>query len=287
MPNNALIYDVGAHKGEDTEFYLKKGFSVVAVEAMPQLCQFLKQRFSPFVEVGQLVILNVAVAKSAGSIDFYADSKFSEWGTAQPEFVARNRLTGGGRVTKLPVQASTLKEIMDRHGTPHYCKIDIEGNDLTALESLLGSEHLPDFISLESEKRDWGRLVAEFRALQALGYKRYKVVDQETVSLQTPPHPAQEGKYCPHEFKPGCTGLFGAELPGTWLDLFEALGTYKGIFRGYALNGDAGLYSGRRSILNMLGHMQASLNLLRGSKQYLNPARILPPPGWYDTHAAR
>ena len=26
-----LIYDVGAHRGEDTEFYLKKGFRVVAI----------------------------------------------------------------------------------------------------------------------------------------------------------------------------------------------------------------------------------------------------------------
>jgi hypothetical protein len=30
-----LIYDVGLHLGEDSEFYLKKGFNVVAVEANP------------------------------------------------------------------------------------------------------------------------------------------------------------------------------------------------------------------------------------------------------------
>jgi hypothetical protein len=28
-----LIFDVGFHRGEDTDFYLKKGFRVVAVEA--------------------------------------------------------------------------------------------------------------------------------------------------------------------------------------------------------------------------------------------------------------
>ena len=28
-----LIYDVGMHRGEDTAFYLRKGFRVVAVEA--------------------------------------------------------------------------------------------------------------------------------------------------------------------------------------------------------------------------------------------------------------
>ena len=32
-----LIYDVGMHKGEDTEFYLRKGFRVIAIEADPDL----------------------------------------------------------------------------------------------------------------------------------------------------------------------------------------------------------------------------------------------------------
>jgi hypothetical protein len=32
-----LIYDVGFHHGEDTAFYLKKGFRVAAFEAHPRL----------------------------------------------------------------------------------------------------------------------------------------------------------------------------------------------------------------------------------------------------------
>jgi hypothetical protein len=32
------------HKGEDAEFYLKKGFRVVAVEAMPELAQSATER---------------------------------------------------------------------------------------------------------------------------------------------------------------------------------------------------------------------------------------------------
>ncbi len=41
-----LIYDLGSHNGQDSEFYLKKGFIVVAVEANPTLCDGLKLRFS-------------------------------------------------------------------------------------------------------------------------------------------------------------------------------------------------------------------------------------------------
>ena len=42
-PDEALIYDVGAHKGEDTEYYLRKGFRVIAIEAMPEFCEFHHQ----------------------------------------------------------------------------------------------------------------------------------------------------------------------------------------------------------------------------------------------------
>jgi hypothetical protein len=33
------MYDVGFHRGEDTAFYLKKGFCVVAFEAHPRLAE--------------------------------------------------------------------------------------------------------------------------------------------------------------------------------------------------------------------------------------------------------
>jgi hypothetical protein len=34
-----LIYDIGMHEGEDSKFYLLKGFRVVAVEADCALCE--------------------------------------------------------------------------------------------------------------------------------------------------------------------------------------------------------------------------------------------------------
>jgi hypothetical protein len=34
-PHEDLIYDIGMHQGEDTEFYLQKGFNVIAFEADP------------------------------------------------------------------------------------------------------------------------------------------------------------------------------------------------------------------------------------------------------------
>lgn len=39
-----LIFDAGAHRGDDTDFYLGKGFRVVAAEANPILVDHLRRR---------------------------------------------------------------------------------------------------------------------------------------------------------------------------------------------------------------------------------------------------
>jgi hypothetical protein len=41
-----LIYDLGMNNGDDTDYYLKRGFEVVAVEANPALCQVARDRFA-------------------------------------------------------------------------------------------------------------------------------------------------------------------------------------------------------------------------------------------------
>ena len=32
-----LIYDIGLHRGEDTAYYVARGFNVIAIEANPDL----------------------------------------------------------------------------------------------------------------------------------------------------------------------------------------------------------------------------------------------------------
>ncbi|HEY1782106.1 MAG TPA: FkbM family methyltransferase [Roseiarcus sp.] len=261
MADDKLVYDVGAHKGEDTEFYLKKGFQVVAIEAVPEFCALLEQRFAEWVRGGQLKILNIAVSKSAGSADFYINETRSVWGTVNLDWVERNKSLGAGQTRKINVETRPLVDIFNQYGVPRYCKIDIEGNDVDALRSLVGYKDLPLYISIESEKSNWKSLIVEFLTLRELGYSRYKIVDQSLVNLHETPRPAREGNYCDHSFQDGSSGLFGDELPGAWLALPEAIEAYRNIFLGYALNGDTGMFKGQSS--------------------------NFPPAAWYDTHAAR
>jgi hypothetical protein len=52
-----LIYDVGMHSGEDTEFYLKKGFRVIAFEANSDLAASARSKFHDYIAKDKLVIV--------------------------------------------------------------------------------------------------------------------------------------------------------------------------------------------------------------------------------------
>ena len=45
-PDYGTILDVGMDQCQDTEFYLKKGFRVVAVDASPEACARAQRRFA-------------------------------------------------------------------------------------------------------------------------------------------------------------------------------------------------------------------------------------------------
>ena len=167
--------------------------------------------------------------------------------------------------------AVKMSQCLQQFGVPYYMKIDIEGADLFCLRALERCEVRPDYVSLESEKRVFKGLVEEFRLLEALGYVRFKIVQQATIPEQSAPERAREGAQVSHRFEEGASGVFGLELPGRWLARNTALLRYAWIFALYSMFGDYGVLSKSRV----------------GEKLRSVLAKLLqqPIPGWYDTHA--
>ena len=67
-----LIYDIGFHKGEDTLFYLLKGYNVVAVDADIELIEEGKSSFKEYIDNGRLILLNYAITnESDKDINFF------------------------------------------------------------------------------------------------------------------------------------------------------------------------------------------------------------------------
>ena len=259
-----LIYDVGMHRAEDTEFYLAKGFRVVAVEADPQLCAAAEERLRDHVESGQLTIVQAAVADVEGPVDLYLNPK-SEWNTIRPTWSDRNAELGSPSADVVTVPGVVFHSLVDKYGTPYYLKVDIEGADMLCIEGLRPPE-IPKYLSVESEKVDWSALLHEFDVLTGLGYKKFKVVGQHRWPKVKAPNPPLEGKYVDRRFTLTSSGLFGEEAPGEWISADAAIERYRRIFKQYRFRGDNGLLS--RGPLGPL--------VMKAVKS----------PGWYDTHAA-
>ncbi|MFZ2110248.1 MAG: FkbM family methyltransferase, partial [Roseiarcus sp.] len=162
-------------------------------------------------------------------------------------------------------------ECLKKYGVPYYLKIDLEGMDVACLKALRSIEGRPAYVSIESEKQQFDRLVDELSLLSELGYDRFQAVQQAKVERQVVPFPAREGRYFKHVFKEGSSGLFGEELSSQWKTAAKLQMEYKMKFLGYKIFGDYGW-----------AQKYFLLKVVRKVLSIILRRRI---PGWFDTHA--
>lgn len=60
--NSNLIFDIGFHKGEDTRYYLYKGYNVIAVDACGKLISDGEKQFHEEVKSGRLILNQFAIS---------------------------------------------------------------------------------------------------------------------------------------------------------------------------------------------------------------------------------
>ena len=281
--HNDLVYDVGMHMGEDSEFYLRKGFRVVAFEANPDMVASCKERFKEFLDSGQLTIIEGAIVDPSlitggqKTVQFYQNQDSSVWGTVSSEWAERNaRLGMSSKVTE--VAAIDFAEVLREHGVPYFMKIDIEGCDWVCVNALHGFQERPAYISIESDKTNLENIRREIDLFLQLGYTTFQAVEQQQIAwTQSPPNPAREGKYVGLTFERGASGLFGLELENQWKSKSQILGQYRWIFLGYLLLGDDGIMEKWR--------FPGAPLIRRLTRRVLRMLTHATVPGWYDTHA--
>jgi FkbM family methyltransferase len=162
-----LVYDVGMNNGDDSAFYLRAGFRVVAVEANPLLCRAAESRFSAEIAAGRMTVLNLAISDRPGEIDFWVNTVVSEWSSLIRSVSER----AGHPVERIVVPTDSLDAVVRRHGLPHYLKIDIEHADVMCVQAL-GKTGPTPFLSVEfTDESLMGEIAAQ-------GYRRFKLVEQ-------------------------------------------------------------------------------------------------------------
>lgn len=268
-----LIIDVGMHAGEDTAFYLAKGFRVVAVEANPALVEGARARFADAIDAGRLRIFDVAIAKEAGMQRLaVADGDVTIWSSLAPDYIARNEAIGVD-YRHVDVPAVRFESVLAECGIPHYLKIDIEGFDMLCVEALHHFDARPTYVSLESDVSGPGgpgdAVISELAQLWTLGYRGFKYVNQRRDAGQRGPNPPREGSFVDAPFDPDGSGPFGRETPGRWESLPRALAHAQLLRFQHNLSG----YGGRWE------------HSLPGRAYRRLRSRLVGPAAWYDLHA--
>jgi FkbM family methyltransferase len=165
-----LVFDIGMNNGDDTAYYLRRGYRVVAVEADPAFIRAAEQRFRDAVAAGRLTLVNAAIGGERGSATFhFSQGNRGVWNSFDPAIASR-----GGLATRTEtIECVRFADLLAEHGTPYYLKVDIEGADHYCLADL-DPDDLPQYVSFEASE---GKL-ADLYHLAHVGYTRFKLIDQ-------------------------------------------------------------------------------------------------------------
>lgn len=176
-----LAFDLGAHVGDRIRSFRRLGARVVAVEPQPSACRVLRLMFDRDQNV---TLVQAAVGDCTGFITLRVNSRNPTVSTASDDFVAAADGAVGWEDQRwdqtLSVPATTLDELIRRHGMPSFVKIDVEGFEHHVLAGL--SRALP---ALSFEFTTIQRAVAQacIERLMQLGNYRFDVALGESQAL--------------------------------------------------------------------------------------------------------
>lgn len=132
-----LAFDIGAHIGDRIGSFRRIGAKVVALEPQPDCAEAIRIIYG----AGPgLTLIEQACGASAGRIPMRINSENPTVSTLSDAFVAAARDAEGWREQvwdrQIEVRVTTLDRLIANHGTPAFCKIDVEGHELAVLEGL-------------------------------------------------------------------------------------------------------------------------------------------------------
>lgn len=173
-----LIFDLGFYNGDTSLQYLRDGFKVIGVDCNP-LLMFNDSEIEQYLKDGLLKIEKKCVTEKDNDIvNFYVQPSQMVWSSTNIKIAERLN-----KSECYEVETITLASLIEKYGTPIYCKIDIEGNDVIALKSLFDIEEKPLYVSCETECIGNENPYAidgleNINVLNELGYRHFFLVKQ-------------------------------------------------------------------------------------------------------------
>lgn len=131
-----LVFDIGANVGDRAAVFVSLGARVVAVEPSEDCASKLSRRFR---DKQRVCVLPAGLAAEEGVQDLYVSS-LHPLSSMSPEFMEATRRSGRFASVEWPdvrpVPVTTLDRLIEQHGKPAFCKIDVEGYEGEVLRGL-------------------------------------------------------------------------------------------------------------------------------------------------------
>jgi FkbM family methyltransferase len=132
-----LAFDIGAHVGNQTRCLAGLGARVIAIEPQPAFAAWLRWLFRGDPRV---VVVESAVAAKAGVARLYPSPRTPTVATLSTDWMASvhaaRSFAGVRWQAPIEVPVTTLDALIERHGLPRLCKIDVEGFEAEILRGL-------------------------------------------------------------------------------------------------------------------------------------------------------
>ncbi|MES2991625.1 MAG: FkbM family methyltransferase [Pseudomonadota bacterium] len=174
VQKGAVVFDVGANRGDFTDAFLRLGAHVYAFEPHPTCTRELRALYSGN---PRFHLVDVALGSEPGEAKLYLGENGMDNVSTLSEDYKREaaKLPGlavAGWTKSLSVKVSTLDQMIAEYGTPAFCKIDVEGYELPVLKGL--HQIIP---LLQFEYQPWSvdKAIECIDYLEGLGYQRFNL----------------------------------------------------------------------------------------------------------------
>jgi FkbM family methyltransferase len=175
-----LCFDIGAHVGSRSKAMLDLGARVVALEPQPAFLGFLRRAMRQ----PRLTIVGKGVGAAPGSFFLNVSSRHPTVTTLSTDWIASVEDTDGFRKVdwdrQVRIEVTTLDALIEEHGLPAFCKIDVEGMEAEILAGL--SQPVP-LVAFEYLPAARGVALACIDRLAALGPYQFNRVEGERHSF--------------------------------------------------------------------------------------------------------